>query len=110
MSRSLTLIPGGGGHDCQVRPSARQQARTAGHPSVTVFDRERHADVAELPPDVWHALNIVGHYVRVPGAVSREVALEQVDVLAAWYRPDPARPVKSDDAPASGYPRPAGVS
>lgn len=109
MSR-LVVLPGGGGHVAQVRPSARPQARTAGHPSVALFDREQHADVAELPDDVWHALNIVGHYVRVPGAVPREDALAQVDVLAAWYRPEPARPVSSDDCPPSGYPRPVGAS
>lgn len=105
MSRHLHALPGGHGHPAQVRPGARQQARTAGHPSV--YDRATVSEVPVLTDAVWHALNIVGHYVRVPGAVSRESALEQVDVLAAWYRPEPARPVSSDDCNPTGLLRPS---
>ena len=118
MSR-LTVLPGGNGVPDQVRPAVRITARRPTeadkrrHPSVALYDRTTEPDPAGLVPltdAAWHALNIVGHYVRVPGAVPREVALAQVDVLADWSRTEPARPVSSDDCPPHGMPRPGGAS
>lgn len=116
MSR-LTVLPGGNGVPDQVRPAvritARRQAANAGHPVVALYDRTAEPDpaVLVLTDAAWHALNIVGHYVRVPGAVPREVALAQVDVLADWSRSQPARTIDTDDqCNPFGMPRPGGAS
>lgn len=117
MSR-LTVLPGGNGVPDQVRPAVRITARRPTeadkrrHPSVALYDRTAEPDpaVLVLTDAAWHALNIVGHYVRVPGAVPREKALAQVDVLAAWTRSQPARTVVTDDCPPHGMPRPGGAS
>ena len=113
MSR-LVALPGGGGMPGQLRPTveitARRRAQSAGHPSVPLHDWAAEPDVTmlALTDAAWHALNIVSHYVRVPGAVPREKALEQVDVLADWVRQKCVGVhVDSDPTPAFGLPRPS---
>ena len=111
--RHLTPLPGGRrpdalvpgrSHVANLRPSLMQQAQSSGHP--VLFDREAQpVDRPVIPSLVMMALDRVGQFVRVPGCdISRLQAVEALDVIAAWARPDL---FDADECPVNGLPRPS---
>lgn len=80
------------------------QAVAAGHPSaLPPYDHTADPDRPVLPSLVLLALDRVGHFVRVPGGeITRAQAVEALDVVARWARPD----LHADDCPPGGIERP----
>ena len=80
------------------------QAVAAGHPSaLPPYDHTADPDRPVLPSLVLLALDRVGHFVRVPGGeITRAQAVEALDVVARWARPD----LHTDDCPPGGIERP----
>ena len=80
------------------------QAVAAGHPSaLPPYDHTTDPDRPVLPSLVLLALDRVGHFVRVPGGeITRAQAVEALDVVARWARPD----LHADDCPPRGIERP----
>jgi hypothetical protein len=88
-----TITPGKPKSHVRVHPSAGDRP--------LLFDRTEHPDTATVPADVQRALDTVGHYVRVPGAIDRATALAALDVVAGWARP------ATDECDPHGMPRPS---
>ena len=111
MSR-LYVLPGGGGHVAQVRPSAVRQARTAGHPSVAPYDYSAEPETVFVPltPLEWSLIHQAlaergqGNSLR-PGS---QPHADLAGKVREMVRGRVMRP--TDDAPPQGYPRPAGAS
>lgn len=110
MSR-LVVLPGGGGHVAQVRPSARQQARTAGHPSVAPYDYAAEPETVFVPltPLEWSLIHQAlaergqGNSLRPGSQPHADLATKVRDMVRG-------RVVRADDCPPRGYPRPVGAS
>ena len=107
MSR-LVVLPGGGGHVSQVRPTARQQARTAGHPSIYDYAAEPERVFVALSPLEWSLIH-QALVERGTGSSLRPGSQAHAD-LAAKVRAMVRGRVSADDCPPLGYPRPGGVS
>ncbi len=110
--RPFTVITGDGqatlrfeqrSHVTNLRPSD-VQAALAGHPSgLPPYDHAADPDRPVLPSLVIMALDRIGQYVRVPGGqIDRAQAIEALDVVARWARPD----LHADDCPPAGIERP----
>lgn len=108
LSRALAAgrIRDAGGHVHNLHPTPLEQAEAAGHPSaLPPYDHATDPDRPVLPSLVMLALNLLGQYVRVPGSIDRPAALEALDVVARWARPD-----LLDDCNPHGLLRPGGAS
>jgi len=110
--RPFRVLTGGGeatlryeqrSHVTNLRPSD-VQAALAGHPSaLPPYDHAADPDRPVLPSLVIMALDRIGQYVRVPGGqIDRVQAIEALDVVARWARPD----LHADDCPPAGIERP----
>ena len=110
--RPFRVLTGGGeatlryeqrSHVTNLRPSD-VQATLAGHPSaLPPYDHAADPDRPALPSLVVMALDRIGQYVRVPGGqIDRAQAIEALDVVARWARPD----LHADDYPPAGIERP----
>ena len=110
--RPFRVLTGGGeatlryeqrSHVANLRPSD-VQATLAGHPSaLPPYDHAADPDRPVLPSLVIMALDRIGQHIRVPGGqISRAQAIEALDVVARWARPD----LHADDANPHGIARP----
>jgi len=88
--RRPSEIPDHGAHVTNLRPTAHEQALDAGHPSsLPPYDHAGDLGRPAIPSLVEMALDRIGHFIRVPGGqISRPQAVEALDVVAAWMRPD----------------------
>ena len=108
----LVVLPGGGGHVSQVRPSAADKARhpSAGHPSVAPYDYAAEPETVFVPltPLEWSLIHQAlaergqGNSLRPGSQPHAELAAKVRDMVRGRVRPD--------DAPPHGYPRPVGAS
>lgn len=71
-----------------AEPASHVGRPTPPRPPVPLYDHTLDPDRPVIPDAVRRALDIVAQHVRAPGcAVPRSLALEALDLIAAWVDP-----------------------